>query len=446
MAELTVEALAGMSDEQVTVLQSGLEKKLEAGAPYDEGENPAGIKDQLKMVKTEVRRRKSRESAPELMDPEFKEARIRALKVPNPKFMIDRMKKGQESLVLSGASHETLAGETFILVNEIIKEGEPPLAFGRVTFSQQDTSIRNTRALGSRRASVDPLMLREFDAREGPLFVLKFKLLKAFATPKRLAKSPPGRFSSFINFEESKLDEAFHLSDTHWVPVPESGTCPSTHPTKLKFPGTETLRCFTPSAAESVRARSQESESLSEQAEQPKSKKGLTVEQTLEAVSKQERKFTQEEANFKEKASDPAVVCGVCRFYLRDPSSEIGRCQVVDGPIPWFATSDLYISADAEARAVFNPGMQEKYDGRRGPQFKALKDNKVNISDDERQIIMDSKAVWHHGPNGEETPAVWKSVVNEKTWFVCNTHRAYNVMPTIRGAIHQFHGFIKSTA
>ncbi|KKL69714.1 hypothetical protein LCGC14_2112140, partial [marine sediment metagenome] len=54
-------------------------------------------------------------------------------------------------------------------------------------------------------------------------------------------------------------------------------------------------------------------------------------------------------------------VCGACRFYLRDPSSEVGRCQVVDGPIPWFATSDLYISADAEARAVL--GSEHEDDG-----------------------------------------------------------------------------------
>jgi len=430
MAELTIEALAGMSDQEVTDLQARLEKRLEAGAPYGEGENPAGIEAQLKMVKKEARRRKSRES-----DPDLKEVRIRALKVPNPQFLIDRMKKGQEALVLSGASHETLAGETFILVNEIIKEGEPPLAFARVTFSQQDQPIRNVSALGNRKSSVDPLMLREFQARKGPLFVLKFKLLKAFATPKKLPQSPPGRFSSFINFEESELEEAFHLRDTHWVPVPESGTCPSTHPTKLKFPGTDTMRCFTPSAADSIRSQEQERPSLKaqtyvlskerfktvadankwmddndvprtkvdekedtfryrqfspdrcqegsqrttritdgvqivgcrlkpefrEQADQPKSKKGLTVEQSLKTVIEQGRKFSQEEANFQERASDPAVVCGVCRFYLRDPSSEIGRCQVVDGPIPWFATSDLYISADAEARAVL--GSEHEDDG-----------------------------------------------------------------------------------
>lgn len=52
--------------------------------------------------------------------------------------------------------------------------------------------------------------------------------------------------------------EAFHLRDTHWVPVPGSGSCPATHPNKLKFPGTDTLRCFTDSAAQIVRQRMRE--------------------------------------------------------------------------------------------------------------------------------------------------------------------------------------------
>jgi len=59
---------------------------------------------------------------------------------------------------------------------------------------------------------------------------------------------------------------------------------------------------------------------------------------------------------------------------------------------------------------------------------------------------MQRKAVWHHGPKGSETPAVWKSVVNGKTWYVTNTHRAYNVTGTLKGTIKRFHEFIRSTA
>jgi len=79
------------------------------------------------------------------------------------------------------------------------------------------------------------------------------------------------------------------------------------------------------------------------------------------------------------------------------------------------------------------------------PEMKTLKKNKRPLTDEERQLVMDRDATWHHGPNGEKTPAVWKSVVNGKTWYVCNTHRAMQVKPTLKGAIRAF-DFIKTTA
>jgi len=79
--------------------------------------------------------------------------------------------------------------------------------------------------------------------------------------------------------------------------------------------------------------------------------------------------------------------------------------------------------------------------------FKKLQDNKVNLTTDERKLVMSKKAVWHHGKNGGESPAVWKSVdKNGKTTFITNTHRAYNTAPTCKGAIARYHKFIKGTA
>jgi hypothetical protein len=79
------------------------------------------------------------------------------------------------------------------------------------------------------------------------------------------------------------------------------------------------------------------------------------------------------------------------------------------------------------------------------PEMKTLKKGRKQLSDEERKIVMDADATWHHGPKGEKTPAVWKSVVKGKTWYVCNTHRAMQVKPTIKGAIAAFK-FIKTTA
>lgn len=80
------------------------------------------------------------------------------------------------------------------------------------------------------------------------------------------------------------------------------------------------------------------------------------------------------------------------------------------------------------------------------PEFDVLKRCKAKLTDAERQECMDQKAVWHPGNMDKPTPAVWKSVVDGKTWFVTNTHRAYNVAPTLKGAIGRFHRYIKSTA
>jgi hypothetical protein len=81
-------------------------------------------------------------------------------------------------------------------------------------------------------------------------------------------------------------------------------------------------------------------------------------------------------------------------------------------------------------------------------EFEKLEDNKVPLTAEERKKVMDADAVWHHGPNGKESPAVWKSK-NPKTGkitYVTHTHRAYNTAPTLKGAIGKYHSFIKGTA
>jgi hypothetical protein len=79
--------------------------------------------------------------------------------------------------------------------------------------------------------------------------------------------------------------------------------------------------------------------------------------------------------------------------------------------------------------------------------FEVLKDNKIALTKEERQEVIDAKAVWHMGPNGKETAAVWKSKDSKgKIVYVTNTHRAYRSASTLKGAIKEFHDFIKGTA
>lgn len=87
-----------------------------------------------------------------------------------------------------------------------------------------------------------------------------------------------------------------------------------------------------------------------------------------------------------------------------------------------------------------------EYKAGKGPRMPALKKGKVKLTDEERDLVMQRKATWNHGPNGEPSPAVWKSAVNGKTWYVTNTHRAYNLTSTLKGTIKRYHDFIKGTS
>jgi hypothetical protein len=74
----------------------------------------------------------------------------------------------------------------------------------------------------------------------------------------------------------------------------------------------------------------------------------------------------------------------------------------------------------------------------KGPKFSVLKKNKKPLTPEEREQVLAAGAVWHHGPDGAKSPAVWKSVVNGKTWYSCHTHRCYRVCPTLKAAIKAF--------
>ncbi len=92
--------------------------------------------------------------------------------------------------------------------------------------------------------------------------------------------------------------------------------------------------------------------------------------------------------------------------------------------------------------------------------MKELKEHRIEMTKAELDEVFKRKAVWHHGINGEETPAVWKShdvarsveeAGNTKTpirhdLYITNTHRAMAVSPTLKGAINKYHSFIKGTA
>jgi hypothetical protein len=78
--------------------------------------------------------------------------------------------------------------------------------------------------------------------------------------------------------------------------------------------------------------------------------------------------------------------------------------------------------------------------------YKYLKKHRIPLTDEERNLVISRKAVWHHGLDGEETPAIWKA--RSKSGVIlygCNTHRAMQIKKSLQGAIKAF-DFIKTTS
>lgn len=80
------------------------------------------------------------------------------------------------------------------------------------------------------------------------------------------------------------------------------------------------------------------------------------------------------------------------------------------------------------------------------PSYDVLKKNKVDLDPEERAEVMKRDAVWHFSHLKKPSPAVWKAEVGDRVYFVTNTHRAYNVCTTLKGAIKRYHDFIKGTS
>jgi len=146
---------------------------------------------------------------PSTSDEAMQEAEEPALKVPDPAFIVWKLKAGHEAILLSGDDRSGVSGRTWLLLNERIKEGEPTLAWGRVKFTQETATIPNLSALGPRQTSLDDISRREFAQRKGPFFILRLSLVDAFDTPRELKSETQGRrYTSRAETESHSISES----------------------------------------------------------------------------------------------------------------------------------------------------------------------------------------------------------------------------------------------
>jgi hypothetical protein len=80
------------------------------------------------------------------------------------------------------------------------------------------------------------------------------------------------------------------------------------------------------------------------------------------------------------------------------------------------------------------------------PEFKTLKDNKVDLEDAERKEAMDAGCVWNFSHHAKPSCAIWKSVVRGKTYYGSNTHRCYQAHSTLKAAIKSFHDVVEPSS
>lgn len=97
--------------------------------------------------------------------------------------------------------------------------------------------------------------------------------------------------------------------------------------------------------------------------------------------------------------------------------------------------------------SVYEPLYRKRFNvtEKKEPSLKVLKKNRRQLEPDERRMVLRKKATWHNHGEKKPAPGVWKSVVDGKSWYVCNTHRAAAVKPTLSAAIKAF-AFIKTTS
>lgn len=81
-----------------------------------------------------------------------------------------------------------------------------------------------------------------------------------------------------------------------------------------------------------------------------------------------------------------------------------------------------------------------------GPSLKTLKDNIVDLSDDELAKVMAAKATWNSSNSKKPTPAIKKAVVRNKTYYFSNTHRTWASAKSLSKALKDFKNIVKPSS
>ena len=78
------------------------------------------------------------------------------------------------------------------------------------------------------------------------------------------------------------------------------------------------------------------------------------------------------------------------------------------------------------------------------PQFKTLKKARRSLDEPERQQAVKAGCTWNF--TDKPTCAIWKAVVNGKTWYCSHTHRCFAADKTLKAAINSYHKTVEPSS
>jgi hypothetical protein len=131
---------------------------------------------------------------------------IQALKLPDPKFIIQRLSLQKTAGMLSKRNHKVRIDKPQALVNELTpKDFNDSFLWGIVSHGEPQLFKCTNDMPQELFDSVDPLMRIEF-SREEDVYYLPLSLVKAFEMPKKLDKPPGGRrFAGKIDLNKNVI-------------------------------------------------------------------------------------------------------------------------------------------------------------------------------------------------------------------------------------------------
>lgn len=139
----------------------------------------------------------------------FRKGEIQVLKMPDPEFVLARLRVGKSAGIVSTRCRKSRIGEAQALVNELAPgKFERSMLWGFVAYGEAELHKNIADMPEEVRDGIDPYTRREFEGMQD-VYYMPIQLLKALDPVSRLRAAPSGRrFAGKIDLEKDVVDIA----------------------------------------------------------------------------------------------------------------------------------------------------------------------------------------------------------------------------------------------